>query len=59
VVGGGTDKAEGVAAQLEKIDPASAHELRGHIAEERKDYGAAERELKQAIAGSAHPAPNG
>lgn len=56
VVGGGTDKAEGVAAKLEKIDPASAHELRGHIAEERKDYGAAERELKQAIAGSAHPA---
>ncbi|MGA3080743.1 MAG: hypothetical protein ABSD44_05090 [Terracidiphilus sp.] len=56
VVGGGTDKAEGVAAQLDKIDPVRAHELRGHIAEERKDYGTAERELKQAIAVSAHPA---
>jgi tetratricopeptide (TPR) repeat protein len=56
VVGGGTDKAEGVAAKLERIDPARAHELRGHIAEERKDYGTAERELKQAIARSAHPA---
>ena len=56
VVGGGTDKAEVVAAQLDKLDPVRAHELRGHIAEQRKDYGTAERELKQAIAGSAHPA---
>jgi tetratricopeptide (TPR) repeat protein len=56
VVGGGTGKAEEVAAQLDKIDPVRAHELRGHIAEERKDYGTAERELKQAIAVSAHPA---
>ncbi|MGA3370978.1 MAG: hypothetical protein ABSC48_04375 [Terracidiphilus sp.] len=55
-VGGGIDKAEGVAAKLDKIDPVRAHELRGHIAEQRKDYGAAERELKLAIAGSAHPA---
>jgi hypothetical protein len=50
------DKAEGVAAKLERIDPVRAHELRGHIAEQRKDYGAAERELKLAIAGSSHPA---
>jgi len=56
VVGGGTAKAEGVAAQLDQIDPARAHELRGHIAEQRKDYGTAERELKQAIATSPHPA---
>jgi tetratricopeptide (TPR) repeat protein len=56
VVGGGIDKAEGVAAQLDKINPVRAHELRGHIAAERKDYGSAERELKQAIASSAHPA---
>jgi tetratricopeptide (TPR) repeat protein len=55
-VGGGTDKAEGVAAKLDKIDPVRAHELRGHIAEQRKDYGSTERELKLAIAGSAHPA---
>jgi len=56
VVGGGVAKAEGVAAQLDKIDPVRAHELRGRIAEQRKDYGTAEREFKQSIAGSAHPA---
>jgi tetratricopeptide (TPR) repeat protein len=52
VVGGGTDKA----AQLDKVDAARAHELRGHIAAEQKDYGTAEREFKQAITASAHPA---
>ena len=56
VVGGGIDKAEGVAAQMDRIDPIRAHELRGHIAEQRKDFGAAEREYKQALAASAHPA---
>jgi hypothetical protein len=56
VVGGGLGKAEGVAAQLDKVDGARAHELRGHIAEERKDYGTAEREFKQAITAGAHPA---
>jgi tetratricopeptide (TPR) repeat protein len=56
VVGGGIDKAEGEAAQMDRIDPIRAHELRGHIAEQRKDYGAAEREYKQALAASAHPA---
>ena len=56
VVGGGLDKAEGVAAQLDKVDPARAHELRGRIGVQRKDYGTAEREFKQAIAVSQHPA---
>jgi predicted Zn-dependent protease len=56
VVGGGTAKAEGVAAQLDKVDPARAHELRARIAEGHKDYGTAEREFKQAVASSAHPA---
>ena len=56
VVGGGIDKAEGVAAQMDRIDPIRAHELRGHIAEQKKDYGTAEREYKQALAASAHPA---
>jgi tetratricopeptide (TPR) repeat protein len=55
-VGGGIDKAEKLAVQLEKVDATRAHELRGHSAEERKDYGTAEREFKQAIAVSAHPA---
>lgn len=56
VVGGGIEKAQGIAAQLDKVDPARAHELRGRIAEKQKDYGAAERELKQATAVGAHPA---
>jgi tetratricopeptide (TPR) repeat protein len=55
-VGGGAGKAEGVAAQLDKLDSARAHELRGSIAEKNKDYGTAEREFKQAIAAGAHPA---
>lgn len=56
VVGGGTDKAAGVAAQLDHVDPAGAHELRSAIASQNKDLGTAERELKEAIAASAHPA---
>jgi tetratricopeptide (TPR) repeat protein len=56
VVGGGTSKAQGVAAQLDKIDPARAHELRASIAQENHDYVTAEGEFRQAIAASAHPA---
>src|ERR1039458_9562630 len=56
VVGGGIEMAQGVAAQLDKVDPARAHQLRGRIAEQQKDYGTAEREFKQAIAAGAHPA---
>ena len=50
------DKAEGIAAQLDKLDPARAHQLRARMAEARKDYATAEREFKQAIATAAHPA---
>lgn len=56
VVGGGIDKAQGIAAQLDKVEPARAHELRGRIAEGRKDYGTAEREFKQAVGAGVHPA---
>jgi len=56
IVGGGFGKAESVAAQLDKLDAARAHELRGRTALERKDYGTAEREFKQAIAAGSHPA---
>ena len=56
IVGGGLDKAEQVATQLDKVDPARAHQLRAQIASNRKDYSTAERELKGAIAASAHPA---
>ena len=56
VVGGGMDKAANVAAQLDRVDPARAHELRGAIARENNDLATAERELKAAVAASAHPA---
>ena len=56
VVGGGIDKAEGIAAQLDKLDQARAHQLRARIAEARKDFTTAEREFKQAVAAAAHPA---
>lgn len=56
VVGGGTAKAQGVAAQLDKVDPARAHELRAAIAQGNHDFATAEREYRLAIAASAHPA---
>jgi tetratricopeptide (TPR) repeat protein len=56
MVGGGLDKAENIAAQLDKIDPARAHQLHGRVAEDRGDYSTAESEYKQAIAAAAHPA---
>jgi len=56
IVGGGDAKANRVAAELDQVDPARAHELRARIAESNKDYGAAEREFKQAVTLSKHPA---
>lgn len=56
IVGGGMDKAAEVARQLDHVDPVRATELRGHMAEHDKDYSTAERDLKQAIAQSPHPA---
>jgi tetratricopeptide (TPR) repeat protein len=56
LMGGGLDKAESVADQLDKVDPARAHQLRGEIAEKRDDYPGAEREFRQAVTVSAHPA---
>lgn len=56
VVGGGLSKAESVAEELDRVDPARADILRAHIAEERGDMAGAERDFKQAIAVSRHPA---
>ncbi|MGA7257478.1 MAG: hypothetical protein WCF17_20910 [Terracidiphilus sp.] len=56
IVGGGTAKAEAVAVRLDRIDQARAHELRAGIAEENRDFGTAEREMRAAIAVSQHPA---
>jgi tetratricopeptide (TPR) repeat protein len=56
IVGGGLDKAEDIAAELEKLDPPRGHELRASIAEQRKDFPEAEREFRRAIAVGPHPA---
>ncbi len=55
-LGGGTDKAENVAAKLEKLDQARGLQLRESIAEEHKDYATAEQDLKTAIGVNPHPA---
>ncbi|MFP5235917.1 MAG: tetratricopeptide repeat protein [Acidobacteriota bacterium] len=56
IVGGGEDKAESVAKELDRVDPARAHELRAGIAMSNHDYGTAEREFKESIALSKDPA---
>jgi tetratricopeptide (TPR) repeat protein len=56
VVGGGVDKAQALLPMLEKTDAARAHILVARIAESRKDFGTAERELKQATSASDHAA---
>ncbi|HZB87382.1 MAG TPA: hypothetical protein VE291_01880 [Terracidiphilus sp.] len=56
IVGGGVDKAEATAVQLDKVDPARAEQLRGWTAESEKDYGTAEQDLKATIAKDPHPA---
>ena len=56
VVGGGVDKAQNIAIQLDKVDPSRSHILRGNIAEQQKDYATAEQQFHQAIATAAHPA---
>jgi tetratricopeptide (TPR) repeat protein len=57
IVGGGMDKAQAIAGQLDKVDPVRAHQLRGNMAEGQKDYATAENEYKQAVAAAgARPA---
>jgi len=56
VVGGGVDKAQQIAAQLDKLSAARAAVLRGQIAEQQKDYAGAEDQYKKAVAADPHPA---
>lgn len=56
IVGGGDERAYKVADDLARFAPARAHELRGRIAESRKDFPTAEDEFKKAIALDPHPA---
>jgi len=52
IAGGGTDKAQAVAAQLDKVDAAKAAQLRGDIAVAQKNYTAAEEYYRQAATGN-------
>ncbi|MGC2618629.1 MAG: hypothetical protein WA414_06265 [Acidobacteriaceae bacterium] len=56
IVGGGLSRAEALVPQLQAVNPTAALGLQARIAESRKDYAAAEADLKAAIAQSAHPA---
>ncbi len=56
VVGGGLEKAESVAEELDRVSPARADDLRAGIAGQRGNYGEAEALLKKALGDSAHPA---
>ena len=56
IAGGGTDKAQQVASQLDKVDAARAAQLRGDIAMQQKNYATAEQYYKQAATASSTPA---
>jgi tetratricopeptide (TPR) repeat protein len=50
MVGGGVDKAENIARRVSSLDQAESHWMRARLAEKRKDYQAAEREYRAAMA---------
>ncbi|MBV8672783.1 MAG: tetratricopeptide repeat protein [Acidobacteriaceae bacterium] len=52
IVGGGYGKAEAVVRQVEPFSPVRALELRAQIAEQKKDYDAAEKALRAKISAS-------
>jgi tetratricopeptide (TPR) repeat protein len=56
IAGGGTDKAQAIALQLDKVDSARAQQLRGDIAMAKKDYVTAENDYRQAVIVSPQPA---
>jgi tetratricopeptide (TPR) repeat protein len=49
-LGGGLDKAQGVAAQIAKVDAGEGHYAQARLAEKRKQFGSAEEQLRSAIA---------
>jgi len=49
IIGGGSDKAEGQAAQMLSTDPAGAAIVRAKLAQKRNDFTQAEKEYKSAL----------
>ena len=49
IVGGGRDKAEGIARRIAELNEAESHWARARLAEQRKDYAEAEREYRAAL----------
>ena len=49
IVGGGKNKAQGVAKTLEAHDPAQGYQIRARLAEKDKDYALAEQNFKAAV----------
>jgi tetratricopeptide (TPR) repeat protein len=56
IAGGGTDKAQAIASQMDKVDSARAQRLRGDIAMAQKDYTTTENEYRQAATIATEPA---
>jgi tetratricopeptide (TPR) repeat protein len=52
IVGGGLDKAEAIARRFADLNKAEYHWANARLAEKRKDYAAAEREFRAALAAS-------
>ncbi len=48
-LGGGIDKAEGMANRIAALDPSEGHDAKARVAEKRKQYGAAEDHLQRAV----------
>jgi len=55
LVGGGLDKAQRVADQIQHLSPASSHRLLAMIAEKKKDTGVAEAEFRNAVTAARTP----
>jgi len=56
IAGGGTDKAQQIATQLDKVDAGRAAQLRGDIAMQQKNYTEAEQDYKQSASVSSEAA---
>ncbi len=56
IAGGGADKANGIASQLDKVDPVRAAQLRGDLAMAQKNYTTAEQQYHLAVTTAKHPA---